>query len=168
MANEEPQFEAGPFGMTEEQETRWPRSGTVPGRTPMPRPSPVRDRRRRRTVRPAYLGPFDPAAGSSRCEVLLVLEGYPPSSPALAAHHEPALRRLAGDLRRTPPAAIEVVAVGPSSQARRDGDLGDRRTEAVVRRLKTLLQGASGTTFRRLARQAPGPSRVEIRICTNE
>ena len=48
-------------------------------------------------MRPLYLGPAYPAPAGSRCEVLLVLEGYPPSSPALEAHHEPMLERLAGD-----------------------------------------------------------------------
>lgn len=114
------------------------------------------------------MGPAYVPGDRSRCEVLLVLEGYASSSPGLEAHHEPMLERLAADLRRKGDAAgtIEVVAVAPSTREQADGDLGDRRTEAVVKRLKELLKSGSRLAFRRLARKTRGPSRVEIRICT--
>jgi len=98
MADDEFLFEAQPFEMTGELETRWPRGGIPPGRTSGSRPSPSWNRPRRRRVAPVYLGPSDLPGRRSLCEVLLVLEGYSPSSPRLAAHHEPMLQRLAARL----------------------------------------------------------------------
>ena len=160
-------LEAGPFEMGEEFET--PRSRYRPGGAPRPpqRPGPNRrPRPQRRVVRPVFVGRGYPPTGPDECEVLLILEGYSGPNAGLEEHHRPMLERLAAHLRRmSGTGTIEVVAVTPSGQARGDGDLGDRRTKAVVDRLRELVKSNSGWTFRRLARQTRGPVRVEIRIC---
>jgi len=166
MEEHELEFEAGPFEM--EEEARWPRSRRPPVQPAVPHSPPGRPQPPgRRVIRPRYRGPIYLHDGGNRCDVLLVLEGYRPSSSALEPHHEPMLQRLAAHLERiSDRRTLEVVAAQPSSGGGTRGDIGDERTKAVVDRLRALLKSAGARmAFRRLARRTTGPSRVEIRMC---
>jgi hypothetical protein len=162
------EFESGPFEM--EEEARWQRSGRMSGRKARPHTPPIRPRPPgSRRIRPRYWGPMHQQDGRSRCDAAVVLDRYRQSNPGLERHHEQLLQRLAERLENPGGEAltVEVVSVQPSQRSAHRGDLGDRRTRAVVERLKSFLKDPGAPiTFRRLARRAEGPGRIEIRVCT--